>query len=221
MKPESFLNLEVRGETLSLLADRALFWPKESLLCFSDVHLGKAESLQSLGLPIPSGDHLEDLGRIAQLLRATQAERVLILGDFIHQKRGLTEDLLAAMDKFLRFMQSVHFQLLLGNHERGSREILSRLPMQITEGDLQIGAFTFSHGHETAPANGDAFFIQGHIHPGVILRQGSTRLRLPCFWLQDRALTLPAFGSLNGTWEVRQNRRERVFPTTGEKVFEL
>ncbi len=219
-------SIEVFGETLELRADRAVYLPHVKTLCLSDVHLGKAESLQGLGLPIPSGDHMVDLGRIAKLIRHSKAERVFILGDLIHQKRGMTEEIMETLGKFLKFLSSVRFELLLGNHERGAIKLLSQLPIQIHEGDLQEGTLRFSHGHEAGfePSGAqvpDLLTIQGHIHPVVMIREGSTKLRLPCFWLRENTLTLPAFGSMTGGWVVKKNRRDRIIATTGSKLFEV
>jgi hypothetical protein len=216
-------DIEAAGERLRLLADRALFWERESLLVLSDLHLGKAESLQGLGLPIPSGDHLTDLNRVAKLLRETRAQRVLILGDFIHQKRGVTDEILQALEKFFGFLPQIEFTLLMGNHEKGAKSVLEKLPMKLIEDDVLIFPFRFSHGHLEGEdrLSAEFFTIQGHIHPAVTLQEGSTRVRLPCFWLTESALTLPSFGSLTGGWNVKRGRKDRVFVTTGEKIFEF
>lgn len=217
--------LRFGGEDFHLLPDRALFWPRESVLVLSDVHLGKAETLQGLGIPIPAGDHLVDLDRIAVLLRATHATRVVILGDLIHQKRGLTDELLDLLHRFLSFMSSVDFTLILGNHERGAAEILSELPMRVLREDLRIGAVNFSHGHEHEEEEGPSgdeslLTVQGHLHPVTTLKDGSTKLRLPCFWLSGNRLVLPSFGVLTGGMEIKPGRKDRVFVAAGDHVFE-
>lgn len=223
MSASAFLDVRLCDENLRLMADRALFWPGASLLCLSDVHLGKAETLQTLGLPIPSGEHFTDLYRLASLVRETECRRVLILGDLIHQKVGLTDEILAALEKFLKFFERIEFTLLFGNHERGARAILERLPWHCTDQSPVEGPFLFSHGDkdedETA-RDTDRLMVRGHVHPVYSLSEGRTRMRFPCFWLTPTALTLPSFGTLTGGWHVKPSRSDRIFVTTGKEVFE-
>lgn len=228
------LDLRIPSEaaTLRLFADRALFWVEGSVLCLSDVHLGKAETLQTFGLPIPSGDHSRDLLRIAALLRETKAQRLFVLGDLIHKKRGLTGQIQEDLRKFLAFFSQVEVTLLLGNHERGSRSILSSFAMRLLEEDLAEGPFRFLHGHDEGenfggfsesgkPAPPGTWTIQGHLHPMIRLSEGSTSVRLPCFWMEHQRITLPSFGSLTGGVEIRPQRRDRVFAIAGQEVFEV
>jgi len=43
-------------ESLILLADRALHWPKRKTLVLADVHLGKDATFRAAGLPVPAGN---------------------------------------------------------------------------------------------------------------------------------------------------------------------
>ena len=49
---------------LRLLDDKALYLPDEEALLVSDVHLGKAETFQSFGIPIPNQMNEENLDRL-------------------------------------------------------------------------------------------------------------------------------------------------------------
>ncbi|MBC7753171.1 MAG: DEAD/DEAH box helicase, partial [Moraxellaceae bacterium] len=48
------MRLNLRGETLELLPEKAFLWVEKAMLVLSDLHLGKADSLQAQGVPIPS-----------------------------------------------------------------------------------------------------------------------------------------------------------------------
>ena len=211
------MKIEVLGETLELLPEKALIWRERKILVFSDVHLGKAESFQALGVPIPSAVNRVDLETVAGLIERFEIQEVLILGDLIHHKSSWTEELFFTIKGFLEYFKDVKFKLLIGNHEKGSLEFLKALPIELIEGDLTIEPFTFSHGHESSEK---AFTIQGHIHPVVILKDGPVRLRLPCFVLEKKSLVLPSFGSFTGGFEISPQHNTRIFAVT-KKVIEI
>ncbi len=65
------MKLNIAHEEFELLWQKAFFWPKESVLGLSDIHIGKAESFQKMGVPLPSGSHINDLVRISELVSQT------------------------------------------------------------------------------------------------------------------------------------------------------
>ncbi|MBC7419185.1 MAG: ligase-associated DNA damage response endonuclease PdeM [Bdellovibrio sp.] len=214
------MKLELSNEEIHLLPEKAFYWPKEKILGLSDVHIGKAESLQSFGIPIPSGPHLEDLANLEKLIEKTQAKSVFVLGDWIHQKNSWSPNILKDLDTFFNKHKNLNWTLLIGNHERGSIEYLKKYPFKIIEDAYAKPPFLFTHGHLQARAE-NLFQIQGHIHPVIRIKEGSTRLRLPCFVLDQNSLTLPSFGSLTGGYEVSHQKNRRFFATAEKTVFEV
>ena len=71
------LPVNVAGETLWLLPERALWWPAQRVLWVADLHLGKAATYRALGQPVPSGTTLVNLQRLSQLI--AQRERLFLL----------------------------------------------------------------------------------------------------------------------------------------------
>lgn len=61
---------------------------------------------------------------------------------------------------------------------------------------------------------------ESHAAPTLdaLARWRRERLRLPCFWLRGRVLTLPAFGAFTGGWEV-DPRQGRAWAVTPEQVW--
>ena len=49
------MTMVVGGETVTLFADRALFWTRERTLFVADVHLGKTATFRAHGVPLPRG----------------------------------------------------------------------------------------------------------------------------------------------------------------------
>ncbi|MCP9816059.1 ligase-associated DNA damage response endonuclease PdeM [Synechococcus sp. GreenBA-s] len=185
--------------TLELLPQRALWLPGERLLLLADLHLGKAESFQAQGVPLPSDGDGATLNPLLELAHRLRPAEVLVLGDLIHSRLGLTAELrakLAALPELL----GCRFGLIGGNHERGSW--IEGLPAQPSQ---RRGPLWLSHEPEPPGAPG-LLNVCGHLHPVALLgggragRPGADRLRLPCFALDPQAprLLLPSFGRLTG-----------------------
>lgn len=215
------IQIEAEGSSASfvLSPEKALFWQDERLLALADVHLGKAQSLQALGINVPSGEHQQDLRRLENLVERFSPERVLILGDWIHDQQSWTLSLQKDLLQFFERHQKVNWTLLVGNHERGSRRHLELLPMELIEGDWVRGPFVFTHGHETPQS--DLFQIQGHVHPVIKMRHGPTQVRLPCFAQSKSALILPSFGGLTGGYEVEARDFKKIYACTPSSVISL
>ncbi|MBX2995274.1 MAG: ligase-associated DNA damage response endonuclease PdeM [Bdellovibrionaceae bacterium] len=202
-----------------LAPEKALFWQEERVLALSDVHLGKAESLQALGINIPSGEHREDLKRLERLVERFEPLQVLILGDWIHNPKSWTLPLQKDLMLFFERHAGTKWTLLLGNHERGSKKYLDLLPIELLEGDWIRGPFAFTHGHERPRTS--HFQIQGHVHPVIKMRHGPTQVRLPCFAQSKSTLILPSFGGLTGGYEVDPREFLQIYACTPTSILPL
>ena len=76
--------IEVRGEQLLLLPERAVYWPAAGMLLIADMHCGKAAVFRANHIAIPEGNMEADLLRLTGLLERTGASSLAILGDWIH-----------------------------------------------------------------------------------------------------------------------------------------
>lgn len=213
------MKVTIASETIEFLPERAFFWPTEKLLGFSDVHLGKVESYQKLGIPVPTGAHQEEFERIENLINKFHPKKILILGDWIHQKESWTQELFLAMKDFFESYQQIHWILLMGNHDRGSKAYFQQFPIEIADESYQIGPFLFTHGHQ--PNTGKLFLIEGHVHPVITLRDGPLKMRFPSFVLSKDRLLIPSFGQLTGGFEIPKKSSNRIFAVTQKEVFEV
>lgn len=191
--PARALSLEVAGEAIVLRGDRSLYWPRRRWLVVADVHLGKVQSLRRDGVALPDAVLTDDLRRLTIAVRESGAERLLVLGDLIHDAHGLTPALIDLVARW-RTALGVPVALVPGNHDRRVSALPASWSIEETEEVVEVGAFRFSHH----PAPGDAFNWHGHMHPAVTLSGGIDRLRLPCFVLEERTGILPAFSALTG-----------------------
>ncbi|HYG62842.1 MAG TPA: DEAD/DEAH box helicase, partial [Thermoanaerobaculia bacterium] len=78
------VRIDIAGEPLVLLPERALLWERRATLVVADAHLGKAAAFRAAAIPLPGGTTTEALGRLAAALSRTGARRLLLLGDFFH-----------------------------------------------------------------------------------------------------------------------------------------
>src|SRR3954468_21732509 len=115
MKPEGALAVVAGDETLWLLRGRAAFWPRTSTLLIADAHLGKAAAFRRAGIPVPQGTTEENLARLSALLRICGAQRLIFLGDLVHDAAARR----AATSAFARWRErhrSLEVVLVRGNH---------------------------------------------------------------------------------------------------------
>ncbi len=186
---------------LRLLDDRALYLPEAEALLVSDVHLGKAETFQSAGIPIASRMNEENLSRLRSLYNQTQPKDLFILGDLFHSKQSLVSEVLTGWETFLQEIPA-RVTLIVGNHDRRLVSALPPMAMNCQIDAVTVGPFLLSHEPEIG--HNAALNICGHIHPVVKLRSRTDSLRLPCFFVErdQRRLTLPSFGEFTGGYEV-------------------
>ena len=193
-----------RDEELVLLAQKAIWRPSSEDLLVADLHLGKAEVFQACGIPLPSDDDRGTLQRLEKLCQQWNPKRVIILGDLIHGPLGLTQRLKTDLSNL---HNRLHAEVLLigGNHDRHLHS--SAFPQHPA---FRLGNLWLSHEPEQ-PMDGRAGLnLCGHIHPTTTLRQGSDRLRLPCFAYDkvEQRMLIPAFGELTGGHDCRHGYRK-------------
>lgn len=203
----SHAELDLAGERLLLRADHSVSWPAARTLFVADTHFGKAGVFRRQGLGVPSGTTDADLERLGAALVETGAERLIILGDFVHAPPSADSPWLARFAAWRKRFAGVETIVTRGNHDRAER-----LPIDCDirwhAGSLFEPPFVLRHEPESDDRGP---VLAGHVHPVVRLGAGSERLRVPVFWRHAQGLMLPAFCSFAGGG--------RVSPTAGDRVF--
>ena len=202
---------------MELRPERALYWPEGGVLAVADLHWGKSEAFQHFGIPLPSGVLAEDLARLSTALHATGARRLLLVGDLIHSRQGVTREVVEHVTAW-RAGHDVEMVLIRGNHDRHLPHLPPGWRISEVESHLDEGPFRFAHHPEPVPGH---YVCAGHLHPTVRLDSGADRLRLPCFHLGPQVAVLPAFSAFTGGQDMHARAGERLFAVAGDAVVEL
>lgn len=213
------MKVDVAGETLTLLADRAAFWDRMGTLLVADPHFGKAASFRAAGVFVPEQTTDAALARLDRLIEATSAARIVFLGDFLHAKEGRHPHTLDALNAWRRAHAGVAMTLVRGNHDARAGDPPRELDIACVTAPLLEGPFAFVH-HPT-PVK-DHYAIAGHLHPGAVVGgRGRHTLFLPCFWFGAEVAVLPAFGEFTGLAEISAAATDRVYLVGGDEVVQV
>lgn len=207
---------DIVGEHIQLLSERAIFWPRRSTLFVADLHIGKAATFRAAGSPLPRGSTTHDLARLSRCFQATDAERLVVLGDLYHARAGQEP---ATMDALLRWRDrhmNVQVEVVRGNHDRRAHPSPSTFRFEEVEEGALDAPFVLAH-HPVPSPNG--YVLAGHLHPGVRLRSGAEDMKLPCFHVGEHVAVLPAFGSFTGLALVRPTQGDRVYAIADDQVI--
>lgn len=207
---------EVAGETLRLLPQKAVLWPREAMLIVADVHFGKAAAFRALGVPVPHGTTAENLAVLDALIAGHGVRRLVFLGDFLHAKAARAPRTLAALARWRARHPALDLILVRGNHDLHAGDPPAALGMSVVDEPWEQGPFAFCH-HPDMRASG--YVVAGHVHPVYRLVSGREALTLPCFVFGPARAVLPAFGSFTGGHALRPADGEALFLVAGDAVF--
>ena len=210
---------------LCLTPERAVVWPAERTVFIADVHLGKAAVFRARGIPVPRGTTSAMLMRLTHLIARTQAQRLVVLGDFLHARESHAHGTLAALRAWRADHAALDCIIVQGNHDRHAGALESSLSFTLQARPFEApGLIGVHEASEAASLLAHAapdmpLILAGHVHPVVTLRDRLDQLRLPCYRLSHNVLTLPAFGEFTGG-HASHAQGDRLF-AIGEKVHAL
>ena len=215
---EAHCAVELAGEVVWLLADKAVYWPARRMLVVADIHFGKAAAFRALGVPVPHGTTTQNLLALDALLASYACEEIVFLGDFLHARAAHAAATVAAMLAWRARHPRLRLTLVRGNHDAHAGDPAAALRIAMADEPHTVGGFSFCHHPET-PASG--YVLAGHVHPVFHLRADRGGMRLPCFLLGPSRAILPSFGAFTGGHAVRPGIGERVYVTADAAIFPL
>ena len=206
---------------LRLYAEGALFWPDGQTLFIADPHFGKADSFHHAGIAIPAAILDHDLARLGRLLSASQATRLVILGDFFHTRHSKSDSVLLALEQWRNQHAQLEIVLVLGNHDAHAGVPPAHLDIQAVVAPWSLGPFPCHHLPQVE-ASDDGYILAGHLHPCVVMRDSDgSSLRLASFILSPQQAILPAFGAFTGGHSVAPTAKDRVFVIAEGQIVEV
>ncbi|MCC6453756.1 MAG: ligase-associated DNA damage response endonuclease PdeM [Caldilineaceae bacterium] len=207
--------------SLRLYAEGAIFWHEGATLFITDPHFGKADSFRHAGIAIPTTVLDHDLARLTRLLAASQATRLIVLGDFFHNRHSQSENTLATLETWRSQYPNLEIILVLGNHDLHAGNPPAHLNIQVVNAPFTLGPFQCHHLPQTEPSP-LGYILAGHLHPYVILRdRDGTTLRLPSYIVGPDQAILPAFGSFTGGQSFAPSPNDRVFVISEGEIAEV
>jgi len=207
--------VDLAGETALLLAEKALYWPREKMLVIADIHFGKAAAFRSFGIPVPSGTTTQNLQALDALVQEHGAEHILFLGDFLHARAAHAKATQAALLDWRQRNPQLKLTLVRGNHDKHAGDPAAILNIDMVDEPHTVGALSFCH-HPDIAAPG--YVLAGHVHPAFMLATRFDRLRLPCFVVGATRMILPSFGAFTGGHTVVREPGEAIYVSSGEAV---
>lgn len=207
--------IDIQGEQMLLLPEKALFWQQQKTLIVSDLHWGKTAHFRKHGIAIPLQTQQNDEIKLAKLVADHKAERLIIAGDLFHSRENNEVD---SFSHWRNAHSALAIDLVLGNHDILPLEKYTDNTVTVHEMILDTGPFVVSHDEIEAP---DKFYIHGHIHPAfVVSGKGRNNIKLPCYCMDGQKLVLPSFGSFTGSHKISSAQYQHIYVIAEDEVIQ-
>jgi uncharacterized protein len=216
--PDS-IDIQIADHTFTLFAERALYWPAQSMLFVADTHFGKEATFRRGGIPVPDGVTDATLEKIGRMLERTQASRFFILGDMFHARSSIAPVVRASLERFFTGFSKVDITLVRGNHDARVGALPKSWPIKVVDPGLMIDRVALGHHPGQIPSGADVYLC-GHLHPAIRVSSRRESLgKMPCFWHSHGQLVLPAIGEFTGTHVVHLSDGESAWITAENMIF--
>ena len=183
------------GEELVLTNGNALYWPRERALLVADLHLEKGSWFAKQGQMLPPYDSRETLERVADAIKATDARRVITLGDNFHDDAGTSRLDPYAAGMLESLTRALDWVWVTGNHDAQMPRAFGATLVE----ELELNGIVLRHEAKRGEAKPE---LSGHYHPKMRVTVRHRRIARPCAVISrgesaDRMI-LPAFGAYTG-----------------------
>ena len=209
------------NKKFSLFANGELYWPGKKTLIISDLHLEKGSFFTESNQYIPPFDTTETLRNLSDFINNHPVEKIIFLGDLIHDKLALQRMTEKSKDLFFKILENIDCTLTVGNHDNIS--FLKDIGLTLTN-EVVIDGICFSH----YPSYDQRFSVFGHYHPKVKLIINSRGIWVACFVLSKKRILMPSYGYYTGGLSIKSaqiqelfDAQYEVFPLAKEKIYKL
>ena len=212
------MKVDLAGEPIVMMPEKALFLPIQQTLIVADLHLGKVNHFRKAGIAVPPGANDKNTSLLIEAINRAKPDRVIFLGDLFHSHYNEEWE---SFGQIRKHFTACSFELVMGNHDILGAHQYQQKSLHVYPQELKIGSWILTH-EPMKEISTDGYNLAGHIHPGVYLK-GTARqsLLLPCFYFGSKQGILPAFGSFTGLARVLPKKNERVYAIAENKIIEI
>ncbi|WP_018147209.1 ligase-associated DNA damage response endonuclease PdeM [Henriciella marina] len=203
------VQLHLRGELFTPLAQGALWWAAERTLVVSDLHLEKGSSYARRGQLLPPYDTSATLKLVEALVAEFAPDCVISLGDSFHDPLAEARLSPAERVRIRALTAQTDWVWVEGNHDPDPPAHLGGRGVKV----LRKGPCVFRH-----EPTGEAGELSGHLHPVARVRGRGRSLRRKCFVTDGHRLIMPSMGTFTGGLNILDDAVSRHF-TGGLMVF--
>jgi len=222
------------------IVDLCLYFCKEKVLVFGDLHIGFEESLNKKGVMVPRQQFQMTLERIGKTISKLNIDTIVINGDLKHEfgKIHRTEwnDTLKLIDYLSGHCQKL--VIIQGNHDRVLFPVTDKRGIELKDYFI-VGDVFICHGDyvlEQANSSEINTIIIGHEHPAVTISDYPRTEKYKCFlvgkWEGRRLIVMPSYnllqegtdileGKLLSPFLIDENLNEFKVIVVSEKVFDF
>ncbi|MBA3649131.1 MAG: ligase-associated DNA damage response endonuclease PdeM [Chitinophagales bacterium] len=212
------LTIQLQGENLVLLPQRAIYWEQQQILLASDLHLGKSGHFRKAGIAVSSEIHHDDLKRLSAILKEFPVKKIFFLGDLFHSDQNYE------WTQFLTWRKSIlpiEIHWIKGNHDAPDSEWIITSEIHYHTSHFEHQPFFFTH-QMILQEHLSKYQMAGHLHPAIRLTgKGKQSIKLPCFYFSDNYCVLPAFGNFTAGAVIRPKINDKVFMILENKVLPM
>lgn len=195
--------VEVAGQRIVLDHSGAAWLPETGDLLVADLHFEKGSAFAARGQGLlPPYDTAETLRRLARVCARLKPQRVICLGDTLHDLAGEARMADGDRRRLAQLVEDQNWVWIAGNHD-------PEPPAEFggeTTNELRIGDLVLCH--DVAGRDPDAPIpagvVCGHYHPKAAVRVRGRRVSGRCFVSDGARLILPAFGAFAGGLNARE-----------------
>lgn len=211
-------NLVWQDISMQLLPEKAIYLPDYASLLIADPHFGKAAHFRKAGIPVPEDVHKGDYVKIQRLIQHYLPSHIIFLGDLFHSELNFSW---GDLESFRELFPEINFHLIKGNHDILPEVIYRSGLWQVHKEEYHLGKMILSHEPLPEIPEGKVNLC-GHIHPGISLYgRGRQKLTLPCYYISQNQMIIPAFGRFTGLAKMVCGKNEQAFVIADKKVIQV
>ena len=195
-KHSNLVKLEYIGKCL-LLGEAG-----ERVLVIGDLHLGYEGAMRASGVMVPVKLYEKCLSDFKEIISFTgNVDKIVVLGDVKHEFGYILSDEWNLIKKFLIMLKEYCNKLVIieGNHDAVLFPIMKELGIESVD-FFRWNSVIFAHGDKKFDEMNDSkimFWVLGHGHPAIVLRERGTRESYKCFlnglYKGKKVILVPSF----------------------------